>query len=220
MVVHYTPRPVLVVPHPLPTVEQEALAGGPVVIGWDGSAGAEAAFAASRALFAGRDLVLASADPSVESTRSPVEGVERVDLARGSGAPGRAVAEALGAYGRKRGAAALVVGTRGRSAAREILTGSVTMAALHHAHRQVTVVPGSREGHHGQGPAQEPPHRHALRQTRTRSHRQGHRGPGACPTTSPTSPKDRPRSPKRKEVTWTATLMSTDALLSATTPLS
>nr|SBO96688.1 Mobile element protein [Nonomuraea gerenzanensis] len=31
---------------------------------------------------------------------------------------------------------------------------------------------------HGQDPAHEPPHRHALRQTRRRGDRQGHRGPG------------------------------------------
>jgi hypothetical protein len=36
MVVHYTPRPVLVVPHPLLMAEHAALAAGPVVVGFDG----------------------------------------------------------------------------------------------------------------------------------------------------------------------------------------
>jgi len=35
----------------------------------------------------------------------------------------------------------LVVGSRGRSAIREILLGSVAMATLHHAYRPVMVVP-------------------------------------------------------------------------------
>jgi nucleotide-binding universal stress UspA family protein len=39
------------------------------------------------------------------------------------------------------GAAALVVGSRGRSAAREIILGSVAMSTLHHSHRPVMVVP-------------------------------------------------------------------------------
>ena len=38
-------------------------------------------------------------------------------------------------------AAVLVVGSRGRSALREILLGSVAMAALHHSPRPVVVVP-------------------------------------------------------------------------------
>ncbi|WP_431920935.1 universal stress protein [Nonomuraea jabiensis] len=152
MVVHYTPRPVLVVPHPLLSAEQDVLANGPVLIGWDGSPGAEAAFAAAQRLFLGRDLVLVSVDgaqsPSPAGSQPPVEGitVHRVDIASGSGPLGRAVAEALASAGRSRGAAALVVGSRGRSAVREILTGSVAMATLHHAHRPVIVVPRPHEG--------------------------------------------------------------------------
>ncbi|WP_430699193.1 universal stress protein [Modestobacter italicus] len=43
-----------------------------------------------------------------------------------------------------RGAAVLVVGSRGRSASRELLLGSVVRAVLHTAHRPVLVVPGRR----------------------------------------------------------------------------
>lgn len=152
MVVHYTPRPVLVVPHPLLTAEQAALASGPVLIGWDGSPGAEAARTAAARLFPGRDLITVSVDgagtASPEDNRSPAEDVpvERMKVASGHGPHGRAVAEELSACGRSRNAAALVVGSRGRSAAREILTGSVAMATLHHAHRPVMVVPRPHEG--------------------------------------------------------------------------
>jgi nucleotide-binding universal stress UspA family protein len=38
----------------------------------------------------------------------------------------------------------IVVGSRGRSARREILLGSVAMATLHRAHRPVLVVPDLR----------------------------------------------------------------------------
>ncbi|QYC42094.1 Universal stress protein [Nonomuraea coxensis DSM 45129] len=151
MVVHYTPRPVLVVPHPLLTTEQAALAGGPVLIGWDGSPGAEAARAAATRLFPGRDLITVCVDgPETASPadgRPPAQGgtVERMEVAGGHGPHGRAVAQELGACARSRSAAALVVGSRGRSAAREILTGSVAMATLHHAQRPVMVVPRPHE---------------------------------------------------------------------------
>lgn len=67
--------------------------------------------------------------------------VVTIASARRLGSHARAVAEALAAYARQREAAVLVVGSRGRSAAREILLGSVARATLHHAHRPVIVVP-------------------------------------------------------------------------------
>lgn len=145
MVVHHTPRPVLVVPHPLLIVEQDALAGGPVVVGWDGSAGSAAALAEAGRLFPSRELLAvsveergqpAAADPPPSGTRTAT----RLRVARGEGPAGRAVATALAGCASSHGAAAVVVGSRGRSAAREILLGSAAMATLHHAHRPVMVV--------------------------------------------------------------------------------
>ncbi|NUR90763.1 MAG: universal stress protein [Nonomuraea sp.] len=135
-VVHFASCPVVVVPYPLLSGEQAALADGPVIVGWDGSAGAEAAFDAAGKLFPGRAVVAVAVDGS--DIPSPATAGERLDVPGGSGS--RSVAEALAAAGRGRDAAALVVGSRGRSAVSEILLGSVAMATLHHAHRPVMVV--------------------------------------------------------------------------------
>jgi hypothetical protein len=62
MVVHTSERPVIVVPHPMLAAEYSALADGPVVVGWDGSAGAQTAFATTTRLFPDRDVVLVSVD--------------------------------------------------------------------------------------------------------------------------------------------------------------
>jgi nucleotide-binding universal stress UspA family protein len=142
MVVHYTPRPVLVTPYPLLMAEHAAVADGPVVLGWDGSAGAEAALAAAARLFRDRELVLASVDDGV-TTSTEAGGRELVALyvAEGHGESARAVAEALSAFARQRRAALLVMGSRGRSAVQEIVLGSVAISTLHHAHRPVMVVP-------------------------------------------------------------------------------
>jgi nucleotide-binding universal stress UspA family protein len=48
----------------------------------------------------------------------------------------------MAAAAAEHGAAVLVVGSRGRSAAREIIMGSVAMSTLHNSHRPVMVVPG------------------------------------------------------------------------------
>lgn len=146
MVVHYTPCPALVVPHPLLAAEAAALTGGPVLVGWDGSAGAGQAYAAARRLFPARELLLVCVD------RVAPEPADAVDAAGGKIAlvyvnsrregSASAVAAALIAYARTRSAAVIVVGSRGRSAVREILLGSVAMATLHHSHRPVLVVPG------------------------------------------------------------------------------
>ena len=55
----------------------------------------------------------------------------------------RAVADALAGFAAQRGAALIIVGSRGRSAWREILLGSVAMAVLHHGERPVLAVPGA-----------------------------------------------------------------------------
>nr|BFE60241.1 universal stress protein [Dactylosporangium thailandense] len=146
MVVHYASRPVLVVPYPLVTDEFAALAEGPVLVGYDDSAGAQAALATAGRLFPTRTLLPATVqDGQVtgEAAQSPPAGnrvAARLRLAGGQGPHGRSVAAALAGCARQRAAAVLVVGSRGRSAVREILLGSVAMAALHHAHLPVLVV--------------------------------------------------------------------------------
>jgi len=57
---------------------------------------------------------------------------------------GRGVADALVRRAQAIGAAAIVVGSRGRSAVREIMLGSAAMAVLHHTDRPAIVVPGER----------------------------------------------------------------------------
>jgi len=145
MAVHHTPCPALVVAHPLLEAEAAALADGPVVVGWDGSPGARQAWAAARRLFPARELLLVSVDPtSPEPADVPEAGDDKVTVVhldgphRGSSS---AVAETLISYARSRAAAVIVVGSRGRSAVRELLLGSVAMATLHHSHRPVLVVP-------------------------------------------------------------------------------
>ncbi|MDG4833900.1 universal stress protein [Solwaraspora sp. WMMD1047] len=52
-----------------------------------------------------------------------------------------AVADALSRAARDHRAAVMVLGSRGRSAIREIMLGSVAMSTLHRVHRLVMVVP-------------------------------------------------------------------------------
>jgi nucleotide-binding universal stress UspA family protein len=139
MVVHYASRPVLVVPHPLLAAEEDSLAAGPILVATDGSAGARAAHAAAQRLFPARDLlpVTVDGDRPADDHDDPTP----LRISAGHGVHGRAVAAALAACARNRDAAVLVVGSRGRSAAAEILLGSVAMATLHHAYRPVLVVP-------------------------------------------------------------------------------
>lgn len=143
---HYTPRPVVVAPHPMLIAEQEALVAGPVLVGWDGSAGAEAAFAAAVRVFPGRDVLLVRVEqPGAEVPGGVAEGdgreVVTVRAGHRHGRSAHSVAEALAGVARARGAALLVVGSQGRSMVREMLLGSVTMGTLHLAHRPVMVVP-------------------------------------------------------------------------------
>jgi nucleotide-binding universal stress UspA family protein/effector-binding domain-containing protein len=141
MAVHFAPRPVLVVPHPLLVSEWAALTGGPVLVGWDGSPGARCALAAAEELFGGRRVVLAEIRDGEPAQPAP-DGYQVLSAERPAGHPtGRAVAEALARMAAEQEAAAVVVGSRGRSAVREILLGSVAMATLHHSARPVLVVP-------------------------------------------------------------------------------
>ncbi|MEV4702880.1 universal stress protein [Actinoplanes sp. NPDC049316] len=144
MVVHYARRPVLVVPHPLLEAESAALAAGPIVTGWDGSAGAHAALVAAGRLFEGREIIPVTVEDGTghgpEVSGRAVTVLHRDGLLPGTG---RSTAGALCSYARTRDAAVVVVGSRGRSAVEEIVLGSVAMATLHHAYRPVLVVPRS-----------------------------------------------------------------------------
>jgi nucleotide-binding universal stress UspA family protein len=145
LAVHYAPRPALVVPHPLLSAETAALADGPVVVGWDGSAGARQALAAARTLFPVRELLLVAVDRTAVEPAGEVDGtggkLSEVHLDSGHGGSSTAVAETLIGYANAQQAAVVVVGSRGRSVVRELLLGSVAKAALHHSHRPVLVVP-------------------------------------------------------------------------------
>jgi nucleotide-binding universal stress UspA family protein len=143
MVVHYTPRPVLVSPHPLLTAERAALADGPVIVGWDGSPGARAALAAADRLFPDRVVVPVSVDDAAAGAPDDREPV-RLRVGGGDDASERTVADALVGFARERGAALVVVGSRGRPVIRQVVLGSVAVATLHRAHRPVMVVPRPR----------------------------------------------------------------------------
>jgi len=151
-VVHFSPVPVLVVPHPLSEDARRAVAEGPVVVGDDGSEGARAALSAAAGLLPGRTLVVATAgdDGAAEAAGDlPATGTAaarrvRLSLAAAVGRRARSVADALAECAAAEGAAAIVVGSRGRSAQREVLLGSVAMTVLHRAHHPVLVVPSGR----------------------------------------------------------------------------
>jgi nucleotide-binding universal stress UspA family protein len=147
--VHYASRPVLVVPHPLLSAEDAALDAGPVLVGFDGSPTARAAFDAAARFWPGRSVLPVSVEdghaPDDAAGAGRVGDLEpvRVHPRGGHRATARVVAGALVECARERAAAVLVVGSRGRAAVREILLGSVAMATLHHAHRPVLVVPAA-----------------------------------------------------------------------------
>jgi nucleotide-binding universal stress UspA family protein len=148
MAVHYATRPVLVVPYPLLTAEYADLANGPVLVGFDGSDAAGMALAAAGRLFPTRDqLLVVIDDGDVPTDLTPPQTGNRptthLRLPSERGTHGRGVASALARCARDQAAAVVVVGSRGRSAVREILLGSVAMATLHHAYRPVLVVPAS-----------------------------------------------------------------------------
>jgi nucleotide-binding universal stress UspA family protein len=147
---HVSPVPVLVVPHPMLSSERAAASAGPVVVGYDGSAGARDALTTAAAIFAGRDFAVVTVsgpdvDP-VEQGALRVADVEEAEVVvlEGGGRGERAVADAIAQFARNREAAAIAVGSRGRSAAQEILLGSSAMAVLHRAQRPVLVVPHER----------------------------------------------------------------------------
>ena len=150
MVVHYCSRPVLVVPHPLLSAEYDALPEGPVTVGWDGSAGAYAALETAERLFPDRRIVAVSVEDAADVPAPPGSApggrVTHVHISRGRGRQARATANAVIAAADDQGAAVVVVGSRGHSAVREIVLGSVAMGVLHDSHRPVMVVSNRAEG--------------------------------------------------------------------------
>ncbi|AQT83125.1 universal stress protein [Mycolicibacterium litorale] len=145
MVAHYSSRPTVVVPSPMLSNEYAAMTDGPVVVGWDGSPGAETAATAAARLFPQRDLLLVSVDDGTACTAPAPDqiagrGVRHLNVDPSLAFRNRGIAEALAAAADDNGAAAVTVGSRGQSAVREILLGSVAMSTLHHSHRPVMVV--------------------------------------------------------------------------------
>ena len=138
-VVHMSPVPVLVVPHPLTTKEWAAADAGPVLVATDGSPGAQRAAAAAAQLLPARKLVLLAVEDGGGAGELPKGTVTVPSSGRRGSA--RATADTLTEAAAQRGAGVLVVGSRGRSSSRELLLGSVARAVLHCAHCPVLVVP-------------------------------------------------------------------------------
>lgn len=147
MVVHVSQVPVLVVPFPLMASEIADVDSGPILIASDGSTNSLRAAERAALLFPNRERVTVTVGSSSEPhTTAPGDGTSVHLPVRGRLGKARAVAATLADYARERGAAAIVVGSRGKSASRELLLGSVAKAVLHRTHRPVVVVPMLRSG--------------------------------------------------------------------------
>ncbi|BDY32800.1 universal stress protein [Mycolicibacterium mageritense] len=136
LVVHHATRPVLVISQHMVSTEYQALRSGPVVVGVDGSAGSDLAVKAAEQLFTDRDVLTVTVDDGDADEAVAAAHVRRF---RGSGAG--STADALVAYADERKAAVVVVGSRGRSALKKVLLGSVAAATLQRTYRPVLVVP-------------------------------------------------------------------------------
>jgi nucleotide-binding universal stress UspA family protein len=134
--------PVLVVPNPLLSHEYDALATGPVVVGHDGSAGAQVAHDAARRLFPQRELLSARVAVGRGDEDAQVLGPDVITLPAPTRfrSEERATADALVAFADQRDAALVVVGSRGRSAIKEVVLGSVARAVVRRTSRPVLVV--------------------------------------------------------------------------------
>jgi nucleotide-binding universal stress UspA family protein len=143
LVVHHSNRPVLVTKQTLLIAEYQALAAGPIVVGFDESEGAAAAIAAAKKLFPAHQLlaVSVSSDDSAQASVPAPDGVSVITAAPQRGRGSGATADTLISIADEHNAAALVVGSRGRSALKRVLLGSVARMVLHRGHRPVVVVP-------------------------------------------------------------------------------
>lgn len=145
LVVH-SPVPVLVAKQTLLAAEYEALAGGPIIVGFDQSAGAATAVATTQHLFPNRDVLAISvaSDDTAHASAAPPEGVSVITAAPHRGRGSGATADTLIAAADEHNAAAIVVGSRGRSALKRVLLGSVARSVLHGSCRPVLVVPSPK----------------------------------------------------------------------------
>lgn len=156
-VVHYAQQPVLVVPAARES-QQPVSCDGPALVAYDGSDGSRAALDAATQLLSARELLICHVGgdrQSADSGAAPVldEAVSRAASAgcKARGVPVPRLGVAAGLSGRAwRGlvaaadehqASVVIVGSRGRPAASELVLGSVAMGVLHHAERPVIVAP-------------------------------------------------------------------------------
>jgi nucleotide-binding universal stress UspA family protein len=145
-----------------------------VLTAYDGSEGAGLALAAAGRLWPSRRHEVASvACPAAQDLASDSGLVGAVLAPKGVASTARAVADALAEHAAGIGAAVIVVGSRGQSAHREVLLGSVAMATLHHAHRPVLAVPSRDRLAHERRTASE-------RRRRSRARHSQHGADGSC----------------------------------------
>lgn len=168
LVLHHSAIPVLVVPFPLLTDDRALVASGRVVVGWDGSAGAERALRCAASAFPGREVVAltvegagAGADDRTAQRFEDLSGqlgrhIERAVspiTTRTSVRPAIGTARELIMAARREQAGVIVVGSRGRSTWRETFLGSTALEVLHHADLPVLVVPAAAGDAEPAGPS-------------------------------------------------------------------